>query len=791
MLEKYCTKLELNKIINTLETYCITEIGKNNSKKLLPSNNKLVVKHLLSETSQALQLLSESGFPPISALSDYSKLLKLLESNSTLSCNNLLFVGHILKISKELKNYFSSIENTSKYDCLENYFNILYTNIDIENNIFKSIIDENTVTDEASITLQSIRRKKHNLESSIKENLNKFIHSSTYSKFIMDPIITIRNDRYVIPVKVEYKDNIKGFVHDMSYSGSTVFIEPISIFEMNNQIHNLQLEENIEIEKILKDLSESIFPITSNIKLSLEAIGDLDLIFAKAKFSTDLNGVAPIINEEKIIDLKEARHPLIDPKSVVPIDIEIGKKYTSLIITGPNTGGKTVSLKTTGLLCLMAYLGLHIPAKEGSTIFVFDNIFADIGDEQSIQESLSTFSSHMLNIVDIYNQATEKSLILVDELGSGTDPLQGANLAISILEYFHNLGAISLATTHYQEIKNYALVTEGFENASSEFDIENLKPTYKLLVGVPGKSNAFAITKRLGMPDSILLRAEKLMNDDHISVEELIKNIYDDKIEIENEKQKIKQNSNQIEMLRKSLDSKNSELNNKENEIIEKAKLQAREILLNAKKNANSIISDLNDLYKNNSSESLKQANSIRNKLNDTINDISSSKSEENTDSAPLENIQIGMKVLVKSLNQEAVVLSNPNKSNEVQVQIGSMKMNVKTNNLLIMKSTKKGNKQNNQYNQKISGNNLKSKTATTEINVIGQNVEEAIFVIDKFLDDSSLAHLQTVRIVHGKGTGKLRQGIHQYLKKHPHVESFRLGNFGEGEMGVTIVELK
>ena len=304
MLEKYCTKLELNKIINTLETYCITEFGKNFSKKLLPSNNKFVVKHLLSETSQALQLLSLLGFPPISALSDYSKLLKLLESNSTLSCSNLLFVGHIFKTSKELKNYFSSIEDPSKYDCLENYFNILYTNIDIENNIFRSILDENNVADEASTTLQSIRRKKHNLEASIKENLNKFIHSSTYSKFIMDPIITIRNDRYVIPVKVEYKDNIKGFVHDMSYSGSTVFIEPISIFEMNNQIHKLQLEENIEIEKILKNLSESIFPISSNIQLSLEAIGNLDLIFEKEKFSTDLNGVATIINEEKIIDLK-------------------------------------------------------------------------------------------------------------------------------------------------------------------------------------------------------------------------------------------------------------------------------------------------------------------------------------------------------------------------------------------------------------------------------------------------------------------------------------------------------
>ncbi|MBP3503340.1 MAG: endonuclease MutS2 [Clostridia bacterium] len=788
-MEKYYKKLELNKILNILENYCITEIGKTILKDLSPSNNKLVVKHLLSETTQAYNLLLKNGDPPIAEINAYTKIIKLLESGVALSCANLLFIGHILKTSKELKNYFSAVEDTSKYDSLEYYFNNLYTNSDLENTIFRSILDENTVADEASSALKNLRRKKRNLEASIKDNLNKFIHSSSYSKFIMDPIITIRNGRYVIPVKVEYKDNIKGFVHDISYSGSTVYIEPISIFELNNQIHNLELEENIEIEKILKELSDSIFPITNNIKLSLECIGNLDLIFAKAKFSRDTNSTEPIITEEKIINLKEARHPLIDFKVVVPIDIEIGSKYTSLIITGPNTGGKTVCLKTTGLLCLMAYCGLHIPAKEGSSLFVFDNIFADIGDEQSIQESLSTFSSHMLNIIEIYNFATEKSLILVDELGSGTDPLQGANLAISILEYFHKLGAISLATTHYQEIKNYALITDGFENASSEFDIENLKPTYKLLVGVPGKSNAFAITKRLGMPDNILSRAQELMQDDHINVEELIKNIYDDKVEIEKEKEKIKQNSNQIEMLRKSLDSKNSALNNKETEIIEKAKAQAREILLNAKKNANSIISELNELYLNISNNSLKQANSIRNKLNENIQNVSNTNQSLNNASKSIENVEIGMIVLVKNLNQQGTVLSLPNKSNEVQVQIGSMKMNVKLNNLSSVKINK-NEKVAKSYNTTISGNKLKSKTATTEINVIGQNVEEAIFVIDKFLDDSALAHLQSVRIVHGKGTGKLRQGIHNFLKKNSHVKSFRLGTFGEGEMGVTIVEL-
>lgn len=794
MNEKYIKKLELNKIIDVLESYCITEIGKQLLHNIEPSSNKLIVKHLLSETTQAKNLIAQNSNPPIADVQDFSKISKLLKSNMALSCGNLLKVGHILKISRNLKSYFSSIDDVSKYDSIENYFDNLYTNIDLENNIFKSILDESTVADEASSALNNLRRKRRNLESSIKENLNKLIHSSTYSKFIMDPIVTIRNDRYVIPVKVEYKDNVKGFVHDISYSGSTVFIEPISIFELNNQAHNLQLEENVEIERILKNLSDSLIPIVNNIEISLNSIANLDLIFAKAKFSNKFKCVEPIINEEKFIDFKEARHPLIDEKVVVPIDVEIGNKYTSLIITGPNTGGKTVTLKTVGLLCLMAYLGLHIPAKDGSSLYVFDNIFADIGDEQSIQESLSTFSSHMLNIIEIYKQATAKSLILVDELGSGTDPIQGANLAISILEYFHKLGALSLATTHYQEIKNYALVTDGFENASSEFDIENLKPTYKLLVGVPGKSNAFAITKRLGMPDSILTRAEELMNDEHISVEELIKNIYDDKVEIEKEKDKIKQNSNQIELLRKNFDNKNTQLSTRENDIIEKAKIQAREILLNAKKEANSIISSLNELYNNADAQALKKANSIRNKLNEDIKNNNSSTTPNNLSdpSTTLENVTIGMTVLVKTLNQNGTVLTLPNKSNEVQVQIGSMKMTVKKDKLVAIKNnTQKSNNKQKSFSSRNFNNKLKSKTAVTEINVIGETVEEAIFVVDKFLDDSALANLSTVRIVHGKGTGKLRQGIHNFLKTNSHVKSFRLGTFGEGETGVTVVELK
>ena len=784
-MDKYLEKLELNKIISLAEKYCVTEIGKSKLKSLEPSFNSLVVSHLLSETNQTIKLISESGYMPISQIDNFEHIYKTLESNLSLSCSALLSVAHILKISRELKKYFTDRQDISMYDDIENYFNNLYTNQTLEDRIFRSILDENTVSDDASSELKSIRRKKQAIESSIKENLNRMIHSS-YSKYVMDAIVTIRDDRYVIPVKIEHKDNVKGFVHDTSYSGSTVFIEPMSIFDMNNKVQDLQIEENIEIERILKDLTVSIYPIRQNINQSVESIGELDLLSAKAKFSLEYDCTEPIINHEKQINLKQARHPLIDKKDVVPVSIEIGKSYTSLIITGPNTGGKTVCLKTTGLLCLMAYIGLHIPVADGSSICVFDRIFADIGDEQSIQESLSTFSSHMLNIVDIYNHATENSLILVDELGSGTDPVEGANLAISILEYFHNLGAITLATTHYPEIKNYALVTDGFENASSEFDIENLKPTYKLLVGIPGKSNAFAITKRLGMPDSILNRARSLMSSDNISVEELIKNIYDDKLEIEKEKDKIVQNSNQIEMLRKSLENENTSVSARENEIIEKAKIQAREILLDAKKEASSIISELNDIA---SSDSLKKANNARNKLNESIQDTYTSADNNNNDDIAYTNInvQIGMKVHVKTLNQDGIILSNPNKSNEVQIQIGSMKTNIKVSNLEILKNQKT---QNNSYS-KVSNNRLKAKTASTEINVIGQTVDEAIFVVDKFLDDAALSHIQVVRIVHGKGTGKLREGIHQFLRKHPHVNSFRMGTFGEGEMGVTVVELK
>lgn len=802
-------KLEFDKILQILSTYCKTYLGKNIMLNLLPSKELKEVQTLQKQTSEAYTLLTKYGNIPIAEIENITPYIKSLESFIPLTPKGLLDIAKIFKISNDLKDYFDySNENDSetsefKYDILQSEFEKLYSNIAIYQNITKAILDENTISDDASKTLNSLRRNRRRLESSIKEKLNSFIHSSSYSKYIMEPIITIRNDRYVIPVKIEYKENVTGLIHDISASGSTVYIEPTSIFDLNNQINNIKLEENIEIEKILDNLSKQLYPIVNNIKQTINSIGNIDFIFAKAKYSQVMDCIEPIINTDKFIDLKQARHPLIDTKTVVPIDINLGKNFTSLIITGPNTGGKTVTLKTVGLLCVMACSGLHIPAKENSSIYVFDNVFADIGDEQSIQESLSTFSSHIVNIVSILKESTQNSLVLIDELGSGTDPVEGANLAISILESFHSKGSLTLTTTHYSEIKNYALITADFENASSEFDIENLRPTYKILIGVPGKSNAFAISRKLGLPESILERAESLLTEDNISIEELIKNIYDDKLLIEKEKEKILKNSNQIEMLRKQLETNVSDVEDKKNEIIRKAKNEAKSILISAKEDANDIIKKLNELCENANKDSLKEANLLRNSLNKNLkNNLNSSANDSksvgisnNFSDSPEKNVlSVGVDVLVKPFNMVGTILTMPNKSNEVMVQFGNTKTNVKVENLELVKKSDKLNNLNNNIKSNSTNHSrieLKSKSVSPEINVIGLTVEDAIFAIDKYLDDCYLANLPNARIVHGKGTGKLREGIHAFLRKHPHVKSFRLGTFGEGEMGVTVVEFK
>ena len=748
MNTKFLELLEYDSLIDIIENYCKTYVGKEKTSCLLPSFNKETVKYLLNQTDEAVRIKVKKSSPPICEIPDISVWLKMLDSSAILPLKGLLELTKVLQISRELKEYFcDDDENFLGFPILANYFSDLYINKGIEDRIFSVILDENTISDSASAKLESIRKEIKKIEQNIREKLNNFIHSTTYSKFIMEPIITIRNSRFVIPIKEEYKNNVKGFVHDISSSGSSVFMEPISIFELNNQITNLKIEEEIEIEKILQILSGLFYEYSNQLKQNVDIIGTLDLIFAKASYSLDTNGTIPTINNSKFIDLKRARHPLIDKNIVVPIDISIGDKYSSLIITGPNTGGKTVTLKTVGLILLMAYSGLLIPCNENSSIYIFDNIFVDIGDKQSIQESLSTFSAHISTIVDILKNFTPSSLILLDELGSGTDPIEGASLAISILKYLHDRKATTISTTHYQELKNFCMVTEGFENASCEFDVENLKPTYKLLIGIPGKSNAFAISKKLGINEEILNYASSIINEQDISIEELMKNIYDDKIAIEKEKKLIEENSMQINTLKNELENKLSASKHKEQEIIEKAKKEAKEIILSAKDEVSSIIQEINEMSKD--SSNLKRANQLRNNLNNMLKDTNSST-----------NSGLNLEVL-KSLNsKEQMKNSKPHSSEFSKVSFSK----------------------NSKY---------KSQNVSTEINVIGLNVDEATFLIDKYIDDCAIAKLSQIRIVHGKGTGKLRQGIHTFLKSNPHVKSFRLGTFGEGEMGVTVVDLK
>lgn len=781
-MNKTCLeKLEYNKILEKLASFCTTYIGKKLAHDLTPSNTKNEIIKMLDETNEAVSVLYKASTPPFSDIRDITIYLKILKSDGSLTLKAILDLNKILKLSDSLKKYFyQDFIDPAKFPILDGYFSTLYSNETINTKIAKCVVDENTLSDDASTKLKDIRRKQRKLEQNIKSSLNTFLHS--HSKYIQENVVTIRNDRFVIPVKEEFRGQIKGFVHDISSTGATVFIEPLSIFDLNNDLNNLKIEEKIEIEKVLKELSNLFVPYIDNLDSDVNIIGTLDFIFGKAKYSKSINASTPILNDEKYIDLKNVIHPLLDENIAVPINISIGSKYSTLIITGPNTGGKTVTLKTVGLITLMVCSGLNIPASNGSSIYIFDDIFADIGDDQSIADSLSTFSSHILNIAQITKNATSDSLVLVDELGSGTDPIEGANLAISILDFFKTIGCTTIATTHYQELKKYALANDGFENASVEFNIETLSPTYKLLIGVPGKSNAFEISKKLGLDESIINKAKSFVNSDDIKFETILKNIYDTRLQIENEKKEIDEKLSDISNLKQKLETQNNEKELKAIETLNSAKIEARKILLDAKDEANDIIKKLN------SEASSNNLNNIKNSLNSKIKDLSILDLEKDKTIKPTftkEDIHPNMNVFVKTFNQEGIVVSNVSKSNEVQVQIGSIKTSV--NIKFLEKSKLPDTSSSSTYSYKIS----KTRTINSEINVIGETVADATMIIDKFLDDCSLAKLQTVRIVHGKGTGKLKSGIHQFLKHNPHVKSYRMGTYGEGEMGVTVVELK
>lgn len=775
METKYFKKLEFNRIQEILESFCITFLGKKIALQLSPFSSEKDIIKAGNQTLEASNLIYRKGNLPIQEIEDIMKYLKNLEAKNSLNAKAILALATILKISKNLKDYFFSEEiDMSEFVNLRGLFENLYTNIGIQDKVFLSIIDENTIADEASTTLKSIRRNIKNKEQEVRNKLNHMLHQ----KFIQDPIITVRNDRFVIPVKAELKAEVKGFIHDISSSGSTLFIEPIAIFDLNNEINELKIQENLEIQRILQNLSQLFFEITPELENDMNLIGTIDFIFAKGKYANSIDANLPIISQEKEIDLINAWHPLLEREKAIKNHIYLGKEFQSLIITGPNTGGKTVALKTAGLIVLMAMSGLMIPAKSGSKIYPFDSIFADIGDEQSIQESLSTFSSHMSNISNILANATSDSFVLLDELGSGTDPQEGACLAISILEELHNRGTLAISTTHYPELKNFAITTEGFENACVEFDIKNLLPTYHLLIGIPGTSNAFAISQKLGISDAIISRAKEKLDDTNIHIEDLLKEIYEDKRTIEIEKNRILKNSETIEKLKLETETKHQELQAKEKTILLEAKEKASQILLDAKEDVDRIIREIEN------ASSSKEANQKRKAFTQKVETLSSSFISKPKTALKKEDLQLGNTVFIPRIQQSGTIISISNE--DCTVQIGNIKSNFKFSELeLAAKQVAK------EDSIRSIKREFKPISLSPEINVIGQNVDEACFAIDKYLDTCFLNGLKQIRIVHGKGTGKLRQGIQTFLKTHPHVKSFRIGTFGEGEMGVTIVELK
>ena len=782
MDEQFFEKIEFTTIRQILSNYCKTYIGKNKAIGLLPYLSLNEINKAISQTTEALKLIFRRGNVPIEEIADITIHLKKIKDASTLSITELLDVANILKISRQTYDYFFNNEfdaNQDDFKLLNNLFNNLYKNVNIEKEIYRCIIDENTIDDHASPELLRIRRSKKNKESEIKNRLNTFLNS----KYVQDAIITIRDGRYVIPIKSEYKADVKGFVHDVSSSGSTFYIEPMAIFEINNEIISLETEEKIEIEKILQKLSGLLFGLENEIENTINLIGLLDFIFAKAKFSKDYDMNEPIISNDRIIQLNSAWHPLINKDIAVKNDICVGNEFNTLIITGPNTGGKTVSIKTVGLLALMALSGMHITAGENSKIPIFDNIFLSIGNEQSISDSLSTFSAHITNIVKILEKVSKKSLVLLDELGTGTDPVEGAALGISILEKLQSIGCLTLATTHYPQIKEYAIVAKGFENASVEFDMDNMSPTYKLLIGIPGESNAFIISKKLGIDNNIIDRAKELIDDDQLKLEELINSLHRDKSIIEKERINIEEKSKKVTELEAKLSTSMDNAKVKEKQLIEKARADARQILIDAKEEVNEIIK------KAEKAANLGQQNKLRNRLNDKIKTTQAEELVTASNKAiSIDDVTIGKQVFVPSLSQSGNIISLPDKDNNVLVQLGVIKMTLNINQLEASNDEQKNIKKDVKYHKERS---MRIKAISPEINVIGKNVDEACMEIDKYLDECALSGLITVSIIHGKGTGILRKGVQSFLKTHPHVKSFRDGLYGEGEQGVTIVELK
>ncbi|MBR5155350.1 MAG: endonuclease MutS2 [Clostridia bacterium] len=787
MEEKTLKTLEFDKICEILSELCINDDTKGLALNLLPRGDAIFVKKLLQDTDNAVISICKFGAPPISRVSPVNTSLKRMEVGGNLSAGELLNIAAILKCTQKLKKYAKNCENLPS-DLFEN----LTECPDVEARISSAIISEDEISDNASIELSNIRRKIHRAGDKIKDTLNNMVRSPHYMKFLQDPIVTLRNDRYVVPVKAECRGDVPGIVHDMSASGGTLFVEPSGVVDANNELQELSVKEKNEIEKILAELTGLVSEIKDQIKCNYENIIEIDLIFAKAKLANRQKAIRPEINTEGKILIRNGRHPLIDPQKVVPQNITLGYDFDTLVVTGPNTGGKTVVLKTIGLFTLMAQSGLLIPASDGTVLSVFDGIFADIGDEQSIEQSLSTFSAHMKNIVHILGKFTRDSLVLFDELGAGTDPTEGAALANAILEYVKDIGAKTVATTHYSELKIYALTTDRVENASCEFDVNTLSPTYKLLIGIPGKSNAFAISKKLGLADFIIENSKQLLTKETVKFEDVLSNIEENRKTTETAKIKQERLKNEAAQLRAELKKERQALEEERTKILERANKKAEAILEKAKAETEKIVSSMRALQKEKDErEALKAMEEVRKELNIKIKSKKTKQNipkQQNASKVNPNSFKPGMSVLIVDLNEKGTILSIDKKAGTAVIQMGIMKTGAKLSSLVILEDETKKNIMK-FIPQKNVGGGIKS--AKTEIDLRGMILEEAIMEADMFLDKAIMSGLGTVTLIHGKGTGVLRTGIQDMLRRHPHVKSFRNGKYGEGENGVTVVELK
>ena len=786
---KSLTTLEYDKIIDRLVSFAASDKAKERLKKLVPMTDIHDINAALSETSDALSRVYAKGAVSFGGVHDIGASVKRLEIGSSLNTVELLHISSLLTAAARVKNYY---EDTT--DSLMGYFHALEPLTPLNTEIKRCILSEDEISDDASANLRSIRRQKVLAAERIHTELNKMLNSSSVRNCLQDFVITSRSGRYCLPVKAEYKSQVPGMVHDQSATGSTLFIEPAAVVKLNNDIRELELKEQAEIEAILAELSAKASEFTDELLTDFQVLTTLDFIFAKAQMSKQYKCSCPVMNTNNYINIKKGRHPLIDPHKVVPIDIYLGKNFNLLIITGPNTGGKTVSLKTVGLLTLMAQSGLHIPALDHSELAVFDNVFADIGDEQSIEQSLSTFSSHMTNTVSILKEADAHSLILFDEIGAGTDPTEGAALAISILNNLHKRGITTMATTHYSEIKVYALTTDGVENACCEFDVESLRPTYRLLIGIPGKSNAFAISKKLGLPDYIIKDASARMDADDVQFEDLLSDLEHSRITIEKERAEINAYKQESQQLKDDLKTKSDRLYERRDKILRKANEEAAAILKDAKEYADQTIKTMNK-HGMTVKELEKQRSAIRDKMNKRQEKLSVQAAKPKAHKAhDISEFKVGTHVRVLSMNLIGTVTAPPSPKGEITVQMGSLSTKTKINNLEILvgykdpEEAKKAPK-----GAGGSGKIKMSKAASIshEINLLGLTVDEAVAKLDKYLDDAYISRIPQVRIVHGKGTGALRNGVTAYLRGVPYIKSFRLGEIGEGDTGVTIVDFK